>query len=146
MKTTKYKGYTVHSNGKVEKKKGQGYLDPALDVDGYKYFNAVDNGRRMPYRLHRFIWEAFNGQIPTDMTIDHIDGDKVNNRLNNLQLLTRGENTSKSNQRLSKKQIDDIRYLRANTNYSTTKIAEEVGSSQSSVMRVLSNKRFAYVY
>jgi len=141
-----YKGYTVHSDGKVEKKRGSGYLDPALDGDGYKFFNAVDNGVRNTYRLHRFIWEAFNGEIPTDMTIDHIDGNKVNNRLDNLQLLTFGENASKSNQRLSKKQIDDIRYLRANTNYSTYKIAEEVESTQSSVQRVLSNKRFAYVY
>ena len=142
----RYKGYAVHSTGKVEKKKGMGYINPALDKDGYCRFNVVDNGVRTSYRLHRFIWEAFYGAIPNGMSIDHINGDKTDNRLNNLQLLTFSENASKANQRLSKKQIDDIRYLKANTNCSTSQIAEEVGSSQSSVQRVLSNKRFSYVY
>ena len=147
MKTTKYKGYTVHSNGNIESKwKSRGFVKYYCKEGHYPQFNfSVEGKQKMGY-VHRFVWEAFNGPIPKGMTIDHINGDKTDNRLSNLQLLTPSQNNSKDKQRLSKKQIDDIRYLKAYTNYSTYKIAEEVGTSQSSVMRILSNKRFAYVY
>ena len=38
--------------------------------------------------LHRVMWTAFNGEIPENMTIDHINGDKRDNRLENLRLAT----------------------------------------------------------
>jgi hypothetical protein len=44
---------------------------------------------------HRFIWTYFNGPVPADVEIDHIDGDKLNNKLSNLQLLTHAENIRK---------------------------------------------------
>ena len=145
MKTT-YKGYVVHSDGRIEKKKGHGFIKPSIGKDGYMVWNCVVDGQRNYSLQHRFVWEAFNGPIAAGMTIDHIDEDKTNNTLDNLQMLTFGANASKSNQRLSKEQIDTIRYLKANTNYSSNKIAEEVGTSRSSVLRVLNNPAFSYVY
>lgn len=46
-------------------------------------------------RLHRVVWEAFNGPIPKGMQVDHKDGNKKNNRLDNLQLLTAKQNVLK---------------------------------------------------
>lgn len=40
------------------------------------------------YPAHRLIWILVNGAIPDDMQIDHIDGDGLNNRLENLRLAT----------------------------------------------------------
>ena len=48
------------------------------------------------YRTHRFVWECFNGIIPEGKVIDHINNDKEDNRLCNLQLLTQQENYKKS--------------------------------------------------
>jgi len=45
---------------------------------------------------HRFIWECFNGVIPDGKEIDHINNKKDDNRLSNLQLLTRQQNCKKS--------------------------------------------------
>ena len=42
--------------------------------------------------VHRIIWETFNGEIPDGYVIDHIDCDKLNNSLSNLQLVTQSEN------------------------------------------------------
>lgn len=40
------------------------------------------------YLAHRIIWEMHHGSIPNDLCIDHIDGNVVNNRLENLRLVT----------------------------------------------------------
>ena len=44
------------------------------------------------YRLHRIIWEMHYGPIPNDMTVDHINCCSLDNRIENLQLLSRGAN------------------------------------------------------
>ena len=44
------------------------------------------------YRWHRFVWECWNGVIEDDLTINHLDGDKTNNDLSNMELVTIGEN------------------------------------------------------
>ena len=45
---------------------------------------------------HRFIWECFNGIIPEGKVIDHINNEKQDNHLFNLQLLTQQQNCKKS--------------------------------------------------
>src|SRR5262245_28980841 len=42
--------------------------------------------------VHRLVWEAFHGPIPSGFEINHRDGNKANNRLDNLELVTRSEN------------------------------------------------------
>ncbi len=41
---------------------------------------------------HRIIWAMHNGQIPDRMEIDHINGDKLDNRIENLRLTTPSQN------------------------------------------------------
>ena len=43
--------------------------------------------------LHRIVYQHFNGPIPTGLTVDHIDGNQLNNNPENLRLLTRADNT-----------------------------------------------------
>lgn len=45
--------------------------------------------------VHRLVWECFNGLIPEGMVIDHINDDKIDNTMCNLQLLTIKENCLK---------------------------------------------------
>ena len=42
-------------------------------------------------RLHTYIYEKYNGEIPKGMQVHHIDHNKDNNEIDNLQLLTREE-------------------------------------------------------
>jgi hypothetical protein len=63
----------------------------------YAYFNGVKFTRddktgyylnsTLLVRLHRYVWEYFNGVIPEGMQIHHIDCDKGNNDISNLELL-----------------------------------------------------------
>ncbi|UYD72102.1 AP2 domain [Vibrio phage vB_VpaM_VPs20] len=48
------------------------------------------------YSVHKLVWEAFIGEIPTGMVIDHIDEDKYNPELENLQCITQSENAKRS--------------------------------------------------
>ena len=111
---TSFNGYYVCKEGfilSVKVKGGQGRLDYSnpryhsvkIDKDGYceVCLSYMQDGKtkRVYRRLHRLIWEAFNGRIPKEMTIDHIDNNKQNNNIANLQLMTRADNTIKANKR-----------------------------------------------
>lgn len=95
LKETKYKGYYVDDEGNVystlttrKKVKDKTLLSPYIDKIGRK--QVVINSKSI--RIHRLMWEAFNGKIPKGMVIDHIDRNASNNNLNNLRLATRREN------------------------------------------------------
>lgn len=44
------------------------------------------------YRVHRLVWEAFVGPIPGRLEVNHKNLDRMDNRLENLELLTHREN------------------------------------------------------
>jgi hypothetical protein len=55
-----------------------------------RYRTFVVNGKRL--YCHRVIWEMVNGPIPDGLCIDHIDGNGLNNRVDNLRAVTLSEN------------------------------------------------------
>ena len=54
------------------------------------------NKKRKTYQHHRFVYECFKGDIPPELQVDHIDNDKKNNCIDNLQLLTSAANCQKA--------------------------------------------------
>lgn len=60
----------------------------STQLTGYK---AVNIGK-VKYFNHRLIWIYFHGDIPENMVIDHIDRNKLNNRISNLRLVTVQQN------------------------------------------------------
>lgn len=46
------------------------------------------------FLFHRAIWETFNGEIPKGMVIDHKNGNRLDNSLDNLQCVTQKENVN----------------------------------------------------
>ena len=64
--------------------------------DYLNYMVRKYGGKQKLYRVHRFVWECHNGIIPEGKVIDHINNNREDNRLCNLQLLTQQENCKKS--------------------------------------------------
>lgn len=58
-------------------------------------YNAVKISGKHLY-VHRLVYRTFVGVIPSNMEINHIDHNKNNNSLENLELLTHSENQIKS--------------------------------------------------
>lgn len=66
-----------------------------LNSSGYfhaRYYPAADKRRQRSVLLHRVIWESVNGPIPVGLYVNHIDGDKTNNAIHNLELVTHSAN------------------------------------------------------
>lgn len=74
----------------------------------------VDNKHRRVTSVHRLVWETFIGKIPDGMEIDHINGDKTDNRLDNLQCVTHIENLANVNTKAKQRKIYDSTEWRAN--------------------------------
>lgn len=68
------------------------------NTKGYVYVTLHnDDGIQLSTRIHILVWDHFSEykrKINIDQ-IDHIDGNKKNNNITNLQLLTNRQNTSK---------------------------------------------------
>ncbi|UNK29070.1 HNH endonuclease [Serratia plymuthica] len=66
-----------------------------LGKDGY--WSVQVKGKKLA--AHRVLWWLLNGEIPADLCIDHIDGNRGNNRLKNLRLCTRAQNNRNTRKR-----------------------------------------------
>lgn len=95
-----FPGYWVNSYGRIWSSKGKGrWLKPASDGKGYLCVSLCRDGKLFTKRIHRLVAEAF---VPNDNpehkdTADHVDNDKTNNRADNLQWMSRGDNARKGN-------------------------------------------------
>ena len=60
----------------------------------YLHVGLWKNRKCKIYKVHRLVWEAFNGPIPDGMQVNHINEDKTDNRLCNLNLMSPKENVN----------------------------------------------------
>ena len=67
-------------------------LKPVLMGMGYYVVNPVRNGKNVYTYIHVLVAAAFIGDRPDGMDINHIDGNKLNNHVSNLEYVTHREN------------------------------------------------------
>jgi hypothetical protein len=87
------KDYLVSDEGYVLSKSGK-RLKPSTNPHGYQIINISDNGHTKGLSVHTAVMMAFNpdGKLDESYQINHIDGNKLNNHIDNLEWVTPKEN------------------------------------------------------
>lgn len=84
--------------GNVFSKYWNKQIEGEIDDDGYRRIRVKckDNKQRT-YFLHRIIYYCAHGDIPEGMQVNHINENKLDNRIQNLNLMTCKENINWGN-------------------------------------------------
>jgi antitoxin component HigA of HigAB toxin-antitoxin module len=133
-------------DGRVFGKSGK-ELKQRPDKDGYM---VVGNYQK----VHRLVAQAFIPNPENKPTVNHINGDKSDNRVENLEWMTRSEQTQHAistglitytygedhhTSKLTKKDIETIFYLKS-LGWKQTDIANEMSVAQSRISEILNKK------
>ena len=86
--------YMVSNLGRVKNAKTDKLLQGKITGAGYREYCLTLNGKKQSFRAHKIVWEAWVGT--EQMVINHINGNKLDNRLENLENVSNQENTLKA--------------------------------------------------
>ena len=87
-----------YRDGNLYNKVHRGYQAPigakvgSINNKGY----VLTKIKQKNLKVHRIIWEMHNGRIEDGLLVDHINENKADNRIENLQLLTNKQNLQKT--------------------------------------------------
>ena len=122
---------------------------PPYQRGDYLIVNLMVDGDRRAFSVHRLVFTTFHGEIPSGLQINHIDGNKHNNRPENLELATPKENIAHAIRtglrdskgeahpmtKLNQKQADAIRAASCGRNQ--RELAEMFNVSRTTIGRVI---------
>lgn len=95
-----YDGYFITKDGNVYSTHRNKYipqeLKPNLDGKGYPSVRLMKDGKLNTWKVHKLQELTFLGGPKEGLQIDHIDGDKTNNHIDNLRQVTPYENNHNS--------------------------------------------------
>lgn len=105
-----YGNYLISSCGRVQHKTKHNLLRPSI-AGGYYKVRLSNNGLVQDVFLHKIVYQLFQNDYDANLIIDHIDGNKLNNNINNLRQVTSSENVKAA-------------YYETKTNSSAKKVAQ----------------------
>jgi hypothetical protein len=119
-------------------------------------FYHPKSGRCYRILLHRLVWIVYKGLIPPDKEVNHKNGDKLYNRLSNLELLTPVANKIHGVRNfgvrlhgvsygLTDYQVKRIRKLYKNNNISQLDLAHKFFVSEKCVYNVVHHLSYKHV-
>ncbi len=161
--------YEVSSFGRVRRTaRGPGtrpglVLKPLYDKDGYARQIISRDNKAKTVRVHQVVIRAFVGDIPAGMVVNHKNGVKDDNRVENLEVVTIAENTAhgfrvlgrrpvknprpgekNGRAKITENDVHEVFRLRA-LGLSQQKIADIIGIYQTGISSILLGKTWACV-
>lgn len=132
---------------------------PSINSRGYANVCLGINGRQIVEKIHRLVAEAFIGPKPNGFEVNHKDGNKLNNRVQNLEYVTHAENmrhasrcgllngqigTNNGNSKLTEANVSTIKKLRREGLFQR-EIAKRFSISQAHVSYIVLGKSWGWV-
>jgi hypothetical protein len=128
------------------------------DRYGYMTIGLRDNKKRKDFLVHRLVANAFIENIDNKRSVNHIDGNKKNNNLSNLEWVTDKENSIHAyktgllklkygeDSKKSKLKTCDILAIRENkNNISQEKLAKQYNVGQPQIWRIVNRINWSHV-
>jgi len=156
--------YDVSNLGNVKRvKPGKGtiagkILKPYTPTLGYCSVRLSTEGKQRTIAIHRLVMTTFVGPCPNGKEVNHMDGNKTNNHLENLEYITHSENEhhaymtglksnhgeNQSRNKLTEKNVHEIRRLLLKGK-SQKSIAAQFDVSSSTINSIATGKNWAYL-
>lgn len=153
--------YEVSENGEVRNAKTKVVRKPRCNKFGYLQMNFPRNdgtGKSDTKSIHRIVAETFIPNQNNLPEVNHKDGNKQNNAVDNLEWVTVSDNQKHAYKlglshvrcgadhvcaKLTTQDVKDIRNRYKKRKVSFQKLADEYGVSSSTIHRVVKGKRYA---
>lgn len=125
--------------------------------DGYEYVTLRLNHKKRSFRVHRLVAEAFVPNPNNLPEVNHIDGNKTNNKSTNLEWCSHRDNIEhalntglikigedNSNAKLTKDDVVFIRryYKKGDKNLGAMALAKKFKVSRKTIKNVIEQKRY----
>lgn len=147
--------YLVSIDGRIFNENTGRELKQQRNGNGYLKVTLTVNGKQVQKLSHRIVAETY--LINKSIQVNHKDGNKSNNHVDNLEWVTASENQIHAhktglkpngnalwNGKFSKEDIDDIKNL-AKNGMLQYKIASKYNTTKGTISEILSGKRYKYI-
>lgn len=126
---------------------------PLIASSGYRTAVLRKNGKQVIRYIHRLVLETFIGPCPKGMECLHKDGNRANNKLNNLRWGTRSENvwdsikhkTYRGARKLTEQQVIQIKFLRTNQGKTCKELAVKFGVDSETIRDIINGRSWKSV-
>lgn len=142
--------YEVSNLGRVRRIDTGLMKCPVTTPKGYHRINLKRLGEHRMKFVHRLVVEAFIGPIPRDMQVNHMDGDKTNNSVYNLEIVTPRGNMLHAMRHGLRNNADKLSYnkarlIRAAEGQTDNDLAAAFGVDRSTINRIRNNHTWLHV-
>jgi hypothetical protein len=133
---------------------------PCDNGNGYKYVTLSMSRVRSNYYIHRIVAEVFLCNCFELLEVNHIDGNKANNRVDNLEWCTRSENAKHAHKsglnhvlkgeanpgaKLTEEIVRKVRELYDTGQYTQKKLAEDFGIGKGYIFHIVHRNKWKHV-
>lgn len=158
-----FDGYYIKKNGEVFSTQRGGELRPLrcnASSSGYRAVRIKSNGGKIFIGVHRLLAIMFIPNPHSKPCINHIDGNKLNNSLENLEWATYQENTQhayriglqvselgedKGSSKLTNKEVKEIKQILKTTTLSQKQIGNMFGVGSSAISSIKNGRTWGHL-